>query len=322
LTVIAAPVISKVFGASSVTYLGTTSLTFTIQNPNAVALNGVAFSDSLPAGLVVSATPGLTNNCGGTATATAGSGAISLTGGSLAGSASCTVAVNVTGTTPGTKNNVSGAVSSTNGGTGNQASASLIVTNACPGGQPMFIYPQNGQSGVDGSVPFSWCAVAGAQYYYLTVGKVGGGYDVVNSGNLPGSQTSFNTGPLPPGYTLYARVWAYVNGGWITQDISFATPPTQSQTAMFTSPTNGQIGVSDPTHLFTWTASPQAQYYYLTVGTSGGGYDVVNSGNLPKTQTSFNATNLPAHTTLYARLWTYIPSLANWVTQDITFTTA
>jgi hypothetical protein len=196
------------------------------------------------------------------------------------------------------------------------------LTAGCSGAAPAFIYPSNGQSNVDGSVPFSWCAVAGAQYYYLTVGKVGGGYDVVNSGNLPGSQTSFNTGALPPGYTLYARVWAYVNGGWITQDISFTTPPVQSQSAMFTSPTNGQTGVSDPTHLFTWTSSPQAQYYYLTVGTSGGGYDVVNSGNLPKTQTSLNATNLPAHTTLYARLWTYIPSLANWVTQDITFTTA
>jgi hypothetical protein len=91
---------------------------------------------------------------------------------------------------------------------------------------------------------------------------------------------------------------------------------------MFTSPTNGQTGVSAPAHTFTWSPAPHAQYYYLTVGTAAGGYDVVNSGNLPSSQLSFNATNLPAHTTLYARLWTYIPSLANWVTQDITFTTA
>jgi hypothetical protein len=194
--------------------------------------------------------------------------------------------------------------------------ASLTVTNGCPSGQPAFIYPSNGQAGVDGSVPFSWCAVTGAQYYYLTIGTGGGGYDVVNSGNLPGTQTSFNTGMLPAGRTLYARVWAYVNGAWRTQDISFTTPAVAP--GMFTYPVNGQTGVTAP-HLFTWTASPQAQFYYLTVGTTGAGYDVVNSGNLPSTQTSYNVTSLPAHRTLYARLYSYING--NWVTQDISFST-
>ena len=104
-------------------------MTFTITNPsaNTVAESGVAFSDTLPSGLVVATPNGLSNTCGGTATATAGSGSISLTGGSIAANSSCTVAVNVTGTTAGTKNNTSGSVSSTNGGTGNTASASLTV---------------------------------------------------------------------------------------------------------------------------------------------------------------------------------------------------
>ncbi|HZP66698.1 MAG TPA: DUF11 domain-containing protein [Rudaea sp.] len=130
LTVIAPPVIGKVFGASSVPLNGTTSLTFTITNPaaNTVALSGVAFSDPLPSGLVVATPNGLAGSCGGgTITATAGSGTVTLSGATLAASGSCNFSVNVAGTAAGTQTNTTGNVTSTNGGTGNTATASVIV---------------------------------------------------------------------------------------------------------------------------------------------------------------------------------------------------
>jgi uncharacterized repeat protein (TIGR01451 family) len=129
LTVVGPPSIAEAFGAPTVPLNGTTSLTFTITNPsaNTAELDGVAFTDTLPSGLVVATPNGLSNTCGGEgATATAGSGSISLSGGSIAASSSCEVVVNVTGTTAGDWSN-STTVSSTNGGTGNTASANLTV---------------------------------------------------------------------------------------------------------------------------------------------------------------------------------------------------
>ena len=127
LTVATPPSITKAFGVASIPLNGTTSLTFTIQNPNTtLALTGIAFTDNLPAGLVVATPNALNNTCGGTATAVAGSGSISLSGGTLASSASCTVSVNVQGTTAGIKNN-SVQVTSTEGGTGNTSNASITV---------------------------------------------------------------------------------------------------------------------------------------------------------------------------------------------------
>ena len=122
------PTITKAFGAANIALNGTTSLTFTITNPNASPLTGVAFADSLPAGLVVSTPNGLTGSCGaGIITATAGNNAVSLGGGTLAASGNCTFSVNVTGTTSGVKNNTTSAVSSLEGGTGGTASATVTV---------------------------------------------------------------------------------------------------------------------------------------------------------------------------------------------------
>ena len=123
------PTIAKAFGAATVPLNQTTSLTFTITNPNtSTTLTGVAFSDTLPAGLVIATPNGLTGSCGGgTITATAGSGSISLAGATLPASASCTFAVNVTSTTFGVKVNTTSAVTSANGGTGGTASASITV---------------------------------------------------------------------------------------------------------------------------------------------------------------------------------------------------
>src|SRR5205085_574990 len=88
------PAIQNLFGASTIAQNSITSLTFTIQNPNATGtLTGIAFTDNLPPGLLVASN--LNNLCGGTATAVGGSSLVSLSGVSLAANTICTVSVNV-----------------------------------------------------------------------------------------------------------------------------------------------------------------------------------------------------------------------------------
>src|SRR5262249_10388824 len=129
ITVIGPPSIAKAFGAASINLNTTTSLSFTITNPNAtVALTGVTFSDTLPGGVIVATPNGVTGSCGaGTISAIAGSSAVSLAGGTDAAAGSCTFSVNVGGETSGHKVNPTGPVSSSNAGSGNQATASIDV---------------------------------------------------------------------------------------------------------------------------------------------------------------------------------------------------
>jgi hypothetical protein len=119
-------VISKMFSPAKILPGGTASVSFVIQNPNPLtALTGVGFTDSLPAGLVVATPSALISTCGGTAAATVGSGTISLTGGTITFSGSCTVTANVTAPEGVYLNSVQ--VTSANGGTGNTSSATLFV---------------------------------------------------------------------------------------------------------------------------------------------------------------------------------------------------
>jgi hypothetical protein len=96
-----------------------TALSITITNPNAtVKLSGLAFSDTLPAGLAIDNPNGGSNTCGSAAVITAlpGTSTLAMSGGSLAvGTPSCTVSVSVVASVPGTLSNSPGAVSSSAG---------------------------------------------------------------------------------------------------------------------------------------------------------------------------------------------------------------
>ena len=121
------PTLTKAFNAPSININGTTNLTFTVTNPNAGSgLTGIAFTDTLPAGLVFSNPPGVINTCNGVVTAANNTTAFSLTGGTLAAGASCTITVTVYGVADGVFTNTTSTISSS-GGVGLAATAPITV---------------------------------------------------------------------------------------------------------------------------------------------------------------------------------------------------
>jgi uncharacterized repeat protein (TIGR01451 family) len=122
-----APHIGKAFGASSIPIGGTTSLTLAITNANpSTSLTGIAFTDTLPSGLVFASPCNLSSTCAGVTIASLGTNTLSLSGGALAAEGTCSISVNVMAVSAGTITN-SVTVTSTNGGTGNTAEDTLVV---------------------------------------------------------------------------------------------------------------------------------------------------------------------------------------------------
>ncbi|MFT5515703.1 MAG: putative repeat protein (TIGR01451 family), partial [Rhodothermales bacterium] len=126
------PGFAKTFSPNPALAGSVTSLTFTIDNTGSTtSATALAFSDALPAGLVIAASPNGGGTCAsGTLTAVAGTSAISYSGGTAGASTTCTVTVDVTAASAGDYTNTSGALSSALGLSGT-ATATLRV-NALP----------------------------------------------------------------------------------------------------------------------------------------------------------------------------------------------
>jgi len=117
------PSLTKAFSPDPIAVGGISTLIFNLTNENNVPLTGVRFTDVLPAGLEVAATPNANTTCGGTPNWAPTAGGTSLEFGTTAGATiparvgttngSCTVQVDVTATTGGVHQNVSGFIYST-----------------------------------------------------------------------------------------------------------------------------------------------------------------------------------------------------------------
>ena len=113
-----------------------TTMTITLVNPNPVSLTQAAFTDSLPAGLVVALTPNVTGTCktvgGGVINASVSGTTVRLAGATVPANGNCTVLVDVLSNITGTYTNTipAGGVTTFEGVTNeNPVSATVVVTN-------------------------------------------------------------------------------------------------------------------------------------------------------------------------------------------------
>ena len=182
------PTVAKAFNPTTIALNGTSTLTFTIQNLNggggpAIPLTNVSFTDNLPSGLLVASPNNASTTCGGgTVTAVAGSKRIKLSGAALAANASCTVTVDVTGTTSGLKNNPTSRFTTNEFGNSSFAGQTLTVNQSTNGSDLTLVKSH--------FVPFVK-GQSGAVYIIA----------VSNSGNAATSGTVTVSDTLPAGLT-------------------------------------------------------------------------------------------------------------------------
>lgn len=127
LTAFAGPAFEMAFSPQTVLVGGSSTLSFTVINtagPGAVG--GLAFTNTLPAGLAVAPTPQASSTCGGLWSPSAGSNSLSFSAGLVAANTSCVVRVDVRGGAAGSFENLSSPLT-TNGLPSPAASATLRI---------------------------------------------------------------------------------------------------------------------------------------------------------------------------------------------------
>jgi hypothetical protein len=175
---------------------------------------------------------------------------------------------------------------------------------------PEFANPTDGAVAVDAAQLFRWTSPANADAQQLFVGTSAGGNDLFDSGLMLGTSAIVNG--LPPSGTLYARALSRVSGTWRYTDIAF-TLEASSRVSSIVVPSNGQ-GSFDTVQPFEWSVAPLGRGYRLTIGTSFGGNDLHDSGEIHVTRRF--VPNLPIGL-LFGRVQTKLS--AHWYSSDFTF---
>ena len=169
--------------------------------------------------------------------------------------------------------------------------------------------PAPGATLTGSSVTFSWTAGAGASAYWLDVGSTPGGNQYEQSGSrttTPPLQLTVNGLPTN-GTPVYATLYSQVNGVWLSNAYTYtAFGATGGAIATLTSPTPSGSTLPGSSVTFSWQAGTDtASNYWIDVGSSVGGNQYEQSGELPTSTTSVTVNNLPlngneVYVTLYS----------------------
>ncbi len=161
--------------------------------------------------------------------------------------------------------------------------------------------PAPGSTLTSASTTFTWSAgTGGVTAYFLHVGTSPGGADLVNMG--VGTSTSATVTLPTNGATIYVQLETHTGGTVIENNNTYTEYAISG--GVITSPAPGSTLTSAST-TFTWSAGTGGvTAYFLHVGTSPGGADLVNMG--VGTSTSATVTLPTNGATIYVQLETHI----------------
>ena len=194
---------------------------------------------------------------------------------------------------------------------GASSAADVMVVN------PGIYSPTPGSTLTGYSATFSWYGAAGATAYWIDIGNVPGGNQYYQSGSLPTTTESVTVNSLPlDGSTVYVTLYWLIGGSWVANPYTYTAFGGSGQ-GQITSPTPGST-LTGSTVTFTWTAGQSATAYWLDAGSSAGGNQYYQSGNLGNVLTT-TASGLPSNgSTVYVTLYSYVSGV--WLSTGYTYT--
>ncbi|UWX54614.1 hypothetical protein NYZ99_17350 [Maribacter litopenaei] len=170
------------------------------------------------------------------------------------------------------------------------------------------VSPLNGAVNVSIGTDISWNAAANTDGYYLSVGTSSGATDILNNVDV-GNVTMYNlTSDLPETTTIFVHIIPYNSFGSASscteESFTTETPATAPSCTSLTTPLHNATEVSISTDL-TWNSVSNAEGYYLTVGTSSGGNEILNNVDTGNVTTYDLASDLPEATTIFVSIVPY-----------------
>jgi hypothetical protein len=167
------------------------------------------------------------------------------------------------------------------------------------------------------TVPFTWTAGTGATAYWLDAGSTPGGNQYYQSGNLGNVLTTTATNLPTNGTTVYVTLYSLVAGNWLSNAYTYTAYSASGSAGQLTTPTPGSQ-FTGTTVTFDWTAGAGATAYWLDLGSTPGGNQYFQSGNLGNVLT-VTANGLPTNgSTVYATLYSLVGG--QWVANAYTYT--
>ena len=181
------------------------------------------------------------------------------------------------------------------------------------------IYSPVNQSTLGGnSETFWWAETPALPLIRLDVGNAPGGNNYYQSGSLSASIFSQTVNSLPSdGSTVYATWYYLLNGSWVPTGYRYTAFGGGSTKGIITSPVPGST-LTGSSVAFTWTAGSGATAYWIDAGSTAGGSQYYQSGNLGNVL-SATVPGLPTNGSMvYITLWSLVNG--QWLNNQYTYT--
>lgn len=196
-----------------------------------------------------------------------------------------------------------------------------IASQECPD----LVQPLQGSTNVPVDTTIIWEEVVGVTGYIISIGTTPGGGEIVNEQQIGGGPNYTPPLGLPESTLIYVQITLF----FFDQDNIVCEPQfftTESVTQApecteLTTPQNGDIGVNVATNIG-WHYASKATGYFLSMGTSPGGTDILNNQDVGNVLSFNPSNNFPPETTIYITIIPYNENGEAFGCIEESFTTA